>query len=70
MSVHGIADYYISEDFTKGETLGHHLGRNIFYFKWIICLGEYTIWYFSNDKCFSIAESKMFYLKQYRLSQV
>ena len=31
MSVQGIADYLISEDFTKEETLEHHLGRNIFY---------------------------------------
>lgn len=42
MSVQGIADYLISEDFAKEETLEHHLGRNIFYFKQIICLGEYT----------------------------
>lgn len=63
MSVQGIADYLISEDFTKEETLEHHLGRNIFYFKQIICLGEYTSmiplkW----QLCFTIAESKIYFI--------
>lgn len=48
-NVHRIVDYYISEDFTKGETLGHHLGKNIFYFKWIIWgTTQYDISYVTN----------------------
>lgn len=61
-NVHRIVDYYISEDFTKEETLGHHLGKTSFTLNELFWqLPQYDISYVTN--VFQYCCSKIFYLK-------